>query len=62
MLLESIKQNGLLHPIIVWEMDKEDVDGHTFEILAGNNRFDMYQYLHKSLRFAGFDPLRKKRL
>lgn len=48
MLLESIKQNGLLHPIIVWEMDKEDVDGHTFEILAGNNRFDMYQYLHKS--------------
>lgn len=46
-LLDSIRREGLLHPIIVWEKEKEDADGHTFEILAGNNRFDIYKYLHK---------------
>ena len=47
-LLDSIRREGLLHPIIVWEKEKEDADGHTFEILAGNNRFDIYQYLHQN--------------
>lgn len=47
-LLDSIRRDGLLHPIIVWEKEKEDADGHTFEILAGNNRFDIYQYLHQN--------------
>lgn len=46
-LLDSIRREGLLHPIIVWKMEKEDIDGHTYEILAGNNRFDIYKYLHK---------------
>lgn len=46
-LLDSIRREGLLHPIIVWKKAKEDIDGHTYEILAGNNRFDIYKYLHK---------------
>lgn len=46
-LFDSIKRDGLLHPIILWKMEKEDADGHIYEILAGNNRFDIYQQLHQ---------------
>lgn len=40
-LIESIKKNGLLHPLVVWEQD----DGNYF-ILSGHNRKKAFQILY----------------
>lgn len=40
-LVESIKKNGLLHPLVVWEQD----DGKYF-ILSGHNRKKAFQILY----------------
>ncbi len=40
-LIESIRKNGLLHPLVVWEQD----DGKYF-ILSGHNRKKAYQILY----------------
>lgn len=36
-MVESIKENGILVPPIVWELP-EPIDGMRYEILAGHNR------------------------
>lgn len=62
-LMESINENGLMSPIIVWEINKEKVKGsyinHTdaystggfiYMILAGHNRVDAYVRLYEATK------------
>ena len=59
-LMESIDENGLMSPIIVWEINKEkvkhlyddsdviyDMSGFVYMVLAGHNRVDAYMKLHR---------------
>lgn len=62
-LMESINENGLMSPIIVWEINKEkvkhlyethdnsyDMTGFIYMVLAGHNRVDAYMRLHKATK------------
>lgn len=58
-LMQSIEENGILSPIVVWEMDKSNVEdlygsdlkysliGNKYMILSGHNRTDAYNRLYK---------------
>ena len=60
-LMESIQENGILSPIIVWEVDFKhieseylnnevdvyDLQGNKYMVLAGHNRVDAFNKLYK---------------
>lgn len=62
-LMESINENGLMSPIIVWEINKEkvkhlydnhediyNIGGFIYMVLAGHNRVDAYMRLQKATK------------
>lgn len=62
-LIESISENGLMSPIVIWEINKEKVShlyethtpqynmsGFMYMVLAGHNRIDAYNKLYESTK------------
>lgn len=50
-LTESIKEKGLMHPIVVWERDE------SYTILSGHNRKKAYEILYKSTKDDKFSKI-----
>lgn len=51
-LVESILNNGLLSPIIVWEQTN-----HTYMILAGHNRVEAYRLIYSNLKLDEYKTI-----